>query len=99
MSKQDRYTRSARGQPCQIRIPGHCKPAADNETTVLCHINGGGMAIKHSSIHGAYGCNICHDAVDGRRRVGWSENQMKIWFLEGVIRTQQIMIDEGILKL
>ena len=98
-TKQDKYTRSARGQPCQIRIPGHCKPAPDNETTVPCHLNGAGMAMKHSSIHIAYGCNACHDIVDGRVTPGWSENQINIWFLEGVIRTQIIMIEEGILKL
>ncbi len=99
MAKQDKYTRSARGQPCQIRIPGHCKPAPDNETTVLCHINGGGMGTKHRTIHAAYGCNICHDIVDGRLNIKEPDWLIKIWFLEAVIRTQIIMINEGILKI
>ena len=100
MSKQDKYTRSARGKDCTIRIPGHCKPAPDNETTVLCHVNGGGMASKHHNMHGAYGCNVCHDIVDGRHPVReFSHDDIKLMHLEGVIRTQIIMIDEGILKV
>ena len=99
MAKQDKYTKSARGKPCQIRIPGYCKPAADNETTVPCHLNGAGLGIKHSSIHLAYGCNACHDVIDHRVRTNWTDEQIAVWFYDGVIRTQIIMIEEGILKL
>ncbi len=99
-TKQDKYTRSARGQLCQIQIPGICKEAPDNETTVLCHLNGGGMAFKNNNIHAAYGCNYCHDAVDGRVRVKSStREEIELMFLEAVIRTQIIMIEEGVLIL
>ena len=79
-TKQDKYTRSARGQPCQIRIPGVCVPAPENETTVPCHLNGGGMAAKHSSIHLAYGCNHCHDVVDGRVQTDMSYELIQLYF-------------------
>lgn len=96
MGKQDKYTRSAKGAMCQIRIPGYCNH--NPETTVLCHINGGGMATKHDNRHGAFGCNVCHDIVDGRRSVkGWSSDDLKLMLLEGVIRTQRIWIDEGLM--
>ena len=96
MSKQDKYTRSAKGEPCQIRIPGYCEH--NRETTVLCHVNGGGMATKHDSRHGAFGCNICHDIVDFRRSIKeFSRDEIKLMHLEAVIRTQQIWIKEGLL--
>ena len=98
-NKQDKYTKSAKGQACQIRIPRHCVAAPENETTVPCHLNGGGMAVKHSSIHLAYGCNYCHDVVDGRVQTEFSDIEIQLWFLQAVIRTQIIMIGDNILKL
>jgi hypothetical protein len=53
----DKYTESARGQECQVRIPGIC--SHDPETVVFAHLNGGGMGMKRASIHGAYCCSSC----------------------------------------
>lgn len=97
--KQDKYTRSARGRPCQIRIPGSCEPGPQNENVVPCHDNGAGMAMKASNIQIAYGCRACHDVVDGRAKTEHAPALIRIWFLEGILRTQEIMIKEGILKL
>ena len=106
MSKQTKYTKSARGQECTIRIPNVCN--FNPETTVLAHLNGGGMGAKHVDIHGAYACSSCHDVVDGRvnHSYGTGVNDdvldkvlAHIDHLEGVIRTQEIMISNGILKL
>jgi hypothetical protein len=94
---QDKYTKSARGKECQIRIPGVCnhRPA----TTVFCHLNGGG-GTKHLSIHGAYGCSDCHDLVDGRTQSDVYDGMDIKWMhYEGMVRTQKIMVKEGILKL
>lgn len=96
MTKQDKYTKSAKGQVCQIRSP-LCNNNLD--TTVLCHLNTGGMSKKTHSIHGAYGCSSCHDVVDGRVRVDLNANQREFYHLQGVIRTQELMIKNGILKL
>jgi len=99
MSKRDKYTRSAKGKPCQVRVPGVCRPAPENETTVLAHINGGGMAAKHYNIHGAYACSHCHSWLDG----GYAKTDMRDFrdrlHLEAVIRTQIIMIEDGVLVL
>lgn len=98
MAKQDKYTRSARGQMCQIRIPGICNH--DPKTTVLAHLNGAGMAAKHLSIHGSYACSACHDVVDGRSNRHWyGQDAVKLMHLEGVIRTQIIMVRDGVLVL
>ena len=89
-----KYTKSAKGQDCQIRIPDIC--TFDRETTVFAHLNGAGMGMKQLDIHGAYACSACHDVVDGRRAY---PGIAKLHHLEGVIRTQVLMVQNGILKL
>lgn len=88
---------SARGKECQIRIPGICN--YNNETVVLCHINGGGAGTKHSDLFGAYGCDLCHSAVDGRIRTQYNKDEIDLMLLQGMARTQQIMLDEGLIKI
>ena len=88
--------KSAKGQQCQIRIPGVCRN--ETETVCLCHLNGAGWARKSLDIHAAYGCQFCHNAVDGRLPTGWDNDLLKLWFLEGVIRTQEIMVKNGLIK-
>lgn len=97
MSKQDKYTKSARGQECQVRLVGVCN--FNPETTVLAHLNGAGMALKHLNIHGSYCCSSCHNALDGKYNTEYSINELKLAHYDGVIRTQKIMIDAGLLKL
>lgn len=98
MSKSSKIRRSAQGQDCTIRIPGVCN--GNPETTVLCHLPGGGIGAKRSDIHGAYGCSACHDAVDGRRTVAglWGE-EIAQYHLEAVIRTQEILLRDGLIKI
>ena len=95
--KQSRYTKSAKGQACQVRIPTICNH--NSETVVFAHLNGGGMGKKHLDIHGAYCCSACHDAVDGRMKTYINKQVRDLYLLEGMVRTQQIMVNEGILKL
>ena len=57
------------------------------------------MGTKHLDIHGAYACSACHDAVDGRTKTYLNKEKRDLYHLEGVIRTQQIMVKEGILIL
>lgn len=88
---------SARGRECQIRVPGICRH--NPETTVLCHVNGGGMGTKHSDLLATHGCNDCHDAVDGRIKTQYSKQELDLMLLQGVMRTQQILLDEGLVKI
>lgn len=87
---------SARDRDCQIRIPGVCN--RNPETTVLCHLPGGGMGAKMHDIHAAFGCSACHAVVDGSTRIPVPYNTIMLWFYEGVVRTQQIWLDEGLIK-
>ena len=95
--KQTKITESARNEECQIRIYKFCN--GNTDTTVYCHLGGGGMATKSSDAHGAYGCSSCHDVVDGRVKTDHSKTEIKLWFVEAVLRTQLILIEKGLLKL
>ena len=90
-------TKSARGEECQIRIPGHCNFNPD--TVVFCHFGGGGMAYKANDIHGAYGCSTCRDIIDKRKYTNIPNDTLLIWFYEAIIRTQAILIKKGLIKL
>jgi hypothetical protein len=94
-----KYTKSAKGQECQVRIPDVCN--FNPETTVFAHLNGGGMGKKRNDIAGAYCCSACHDVIDGRVVLDdhWQRWEINAMHLEGMVRTQEIMIKEGILKL
>jgi len=95
--KMSKLRKSAKGRECQIRIPGVCN--GNPETVVLCHLPGGGMGAKTHDMFGAFGCHACHDATDGRSRTGYDANAIKLWFMEGVIRTQQIWLEEGLIHV
>lgn len=90
-----KLTESARGRECQIRIPDICN--RDDSTTVLCHLGGAGMGMKHDDRHAAFGCSDCHNAVDGRIKTDYPNTLLKLFHLEGVIRTQKIWIKEGLM--
>lgn len=91
-----KLTKSARDEECQIRIPGVCN--RKNETTVLAHLEGGGMGGKMNDIHGAYACSDCHDSVDFRVACSLEPEILKLYHLEGVIRTQQVMLRKGLIS-
>lgn len=86
--------KSARGQECQIRIPGVCD--CNPENTVLCHLSGGGMGAKVTDMHAAYGCAACHKVVDGEKS-HHSIETIELWHHHAVIRTQLIMMAQGLI--
>jgi hypothetical protein len=87
----------ARGRDCQIRIPGVCN--GNPETVVLCHLSGGGMGAKVSDLHGAYGCSDCHGVLDGARESNYRRELLDLWHHHGVIRTQEILEQEGVIRV
>lgn len=88
---------SARGQPCLIRIPGHCNH--DHSTVVLCHLNGGGTGTKKSDLFAAFGCSGCHDVVDGRVKSQHTKADIELMHRQGVERTNQYWLDTGMVVL
>lgn len=82
---------SAKGQVCNIRIPGVCNH--DKDTTVLAHLNGSGTGTKYGNeyevldVLGSFACFDCHDAVDGRRRTMYSPDVLEFMHMQGMVRT------------
>lgn len=97
MAKQTKITKSARGEDCQVRIPGVCN--FNPETTVFAHINGGGMATKQLDTEGAYCCGACHDEVDRRTRKNLNTMLVELYHHEGAMRTRKILIEKGLIKI
>jgi len=95
-SRTTKIRRSARDEDCMVRIPSICN--FDPETTVLAPLNGGGAGMKHNDIHAAYCCSACHDVLDGRIRSTYSQDELKLMHLEGMVRTQLILIDKGLIN-
>ena len=83
--------KSANGQECQVRIPFVCN--YDPSTTVLAHLNGGGMGAKKHDIFGAYACSKCHAHIDAN----YDQHTM-IMFYEGVFRTQELLIKQELIR-
>ncbi|WP_099133224.1 DUF1364 domain-containing protein [Xenorhabdus ehlersii] len=87
--------KEARGRECQVRIPGICN--GNSETVVLAHYRMAGicgMGMKPPDLFGAWACSCCHDEID--RRTSLTETDYAhMAHLEGVIRTQSILLSEG----
>lgn len=78
----------AKGQSCQIRIPGICNGRP--ETTVLCHYRLAGISglgLKSPDWLGAWGCSDCHRVADRQTRSHLSREQLNLYLAEAVFRT------------
>ena len=68
----------------------------NEETTVLAHLRLIGisaMSKKAPDILGAHCCSACHAWVDTHH-----DPQTKLWFAEGVFRTINLLVREGMIK-
>lgn len=86
--------KTARDRPCMVRVPGVCD--GGGPTTVLAHyrLSGvSGMGFKSPDVCGAWCCAPCHAWVDSHH-----SEEVKVWHLEGVIRTLNALSKEGALK-
>lgn len=96
--KTSKIRKSAQGEPCLVRVPGVCN--GDSATTVLAHINGAGVGCKHSDHKAAFACSACHEWVDGGYiQQGYTRDTRDLWHLEGVLRTQDRLIEKGFIRV
>lgn len=89
----------AKGKPCLVRVPGCCNH--NPETTVLAHyrlIGVSGMGTKSPDTCAAWACSACYSACDGQTKTEFSRDELRLAHAEGVFRTQQALINKGILK-
>lgn len=96
MNQPSKIRLSARGEHCTVRIPTVCNH--DPSTVVLAHLNGAGMGMKAMDLHGAYCCSACHDVIDQRVRCEYPAPVIKLWFFEGMVRTQTALIEKGLIR-
>ncbi len=85
----------ARGKPCQIRLNGIC--SYDVAETHLAHLRMAGitgMGMKAPDLLGSWACAACARATEN----GYAKDlDTKLAFFEGVMRTQDQLISDGIL--
>ncbi len=90
----EKYLRGSKGQPCSMRIPGHC--VGGTETTVPAHIRdrhkGGGT--KASDISVANACFGCHRAFDQGLL---TNEEWLVYALRGLQETLEQRIEAGLL--
>lgn len=93
--KQNKFTRSARGEECTVRLPECCN--WNPETTVLAHINceDKGMGKKSPDWWSCYACSDCHDSIDKRRNFVAPDR----YILDAIYRTHKRMIEKGLIKI
>ena len=88
---------AARGQECQVRCPGLCSFNA--EQTVLAHFRMDcGVGMKPIDLIGAWACDPCHSAIDGRTKTAFTREQLRLMHLEGMVRTIAALHKRGLLK-
>ncbi|UIW10356.1 protein of unknown function DUF1364 [Flyfo siphovirus Tbat2_3] len=90
--------KEAKGRECQVRIFGVCN--GNPETTVLAHYRMAGLCgtgTKPNDLMAAWACSSCHDEIDRRTHV-INSHDAKIHHLEGVMRTQDILLKEDKVK-
>lgn len=98
-----KLTKSSKGKSCTVRIPFVCN--FNDETTVSAHLNGirfgHGVGKKTNDLFSADCCSACHDLLDGqvKNTYGYSEAELKLMHLEGVIETQARRLQEGLITI
>jgi hypothetical protein len=89
--------KAAQGRECQVRLPC-CN--GNPETTVGHHIRGtgdGGMGRKPSDLFIAWACSDCHMAIHRQAHTDLDFDFIRAHELEGLVRTQAILVREGLI--
>lgn len=96
-----KITASARGENCQVRIPGVCRHQRD--TVVWGHGNGSaadkGMGMKAPDLLGAYICFLCHGVYDRSIPTDLPRVEVELCFWDGHARSVVILFEKGIIRV
>jgi len=97
-----KITESARGEDCQVRLPGVC--SFNPQQTVWAHANGHaagkGMHLKSPDALGTYACYPCHMVIDGHLPApqGMTRQDVLMAFHEGHQRSFIKLLDKGLVE-
>ena len=89
--------KSAQNQQCFVRLPGVC--SFNPEQTVLAHLPSGYKGLKSHDLFGSFCCYECHQVLDGHKQSLFTKEYLQLSHLQGVIRTQEHWIREGLIKI
>jgi hypothetical protein len=84
--------RQAIGRECQVRLPG-----CNTGPCCVAHfrLSGvSGLGMKSPDLLGAWACHNCHTKVDTTHR---GDPDVQLDFAKAVLRTQAVLIREGII--
>lgn len=90
---------SARGERCTFRIAGPW--ICDPETVVCCHLpdGSGGSNRLTGPLSFAYGCNHCHDRIDGRVYYEFGPGDKEFYMRRAHNRTLNRLIAKGLITV
>ena len=96
--KSNKLRASAKGQECQVRLPGVCN--WNERTTVLAHVGkDSGMGMKASDIEATFACSSCHSVMDGHTKHDFDNDFLRLAMLEGAERTRAIWVEQGLIEV
>lgn len=97
--KQDKLTKAAKMQECQVQLFPYCN--MNPETTIFAHANSEskGIALKSENWWGSFCCSDCHDILDGKRQTEITKLELNQAFMRGIHRTLIIQIELGNIKI
>lgn len=96
--KSNKLRKSAKGQECQVRLPGVC--SWDDSQTVLAHVGkDSGMGMKASDIEATFACGNCHAVMDGQVNHNFERDFVRLAMLEGAERTRAIWVEQGLIQV
>ena len=99
---------SASGQPCSLRIASFIGlSCSGTETVVGCHlpVTGRGVATKATDLAVAFGCQTCHDILDGRNQNALAVIREKypaalgFRLLDALVETQARLVGMGLISV
>jgi len=56
-----------------------------------------GTGIKAPDVFATFGCSACHAVCDGQQKSKYSYSERRLMLLEGMVRTQLWLMEQGIL--
>jgi len=95
-----KITESARGEECQVRLPGVC--SFNPQQTVWAHANGlaagKGKGLKSPDALGAYAFYACHMVIDGQMPTpsGMTRLEVLLAFHQAHQRSFIMLLEKGL---
>lgn len=96
--KSKKIRDSAKGEDCTLRLSPNCTD--EWGAVVLCHIGRvSGISAKCHDTFAVFGCNFCHDIIDGKVKSELSDGDKALEKLRALEETQSILIQKNLIQV